>query len=127
MATNKIPYIVTHDGRTIRFAHPDIKANDTIKLNLDSGEIEDWIKFEMGNIAMCVGGTNIGRVGIIIHKEKHMGGFDLYHIKDNRDHSFATRITNLFVIGKGKKPWITLPRQQGIKLTTLEEQEEKLK
>jgi small subunit ribosomal protein S4e len=30
--TNSIPYILTHDGRTIRFPHPDIKANDTIKV-----------------------------------------------------------------------------------------------
>lgn len=30
---NSIPYIVTHDGRTIRFSHPDIKANDTIKVS----------------------------------------------------------------------------------------------
>ena len=29
---NSIPYIITHDGRTIRFPHPDIKANDTIKV-----------------------------------------------------------------------------------------------
>jgi len=29
---NKIPYVVTHDGRTIRFPHPDIKKNDTIKV-----------------------------------------------------------------------------------------------
>jgi len=29
---NSIPHIVTHDGRTIRFPHPDIKANDTIKV-----------------------------------------------------------------------------------------------
>ena len=29
---NKIPYIVTHDGRTIRYPHPDIDINDTIKV-----------------------------------------------------------------------------------------------
>lgn len=29
---NAIPYIITHDGRTIRFPHPDIKKNDTIKV-----------------------------------------------------------------------------------------------
>jgi small subunit ribosomal protein S4e len=34
MGANKIPYIVTHDGRTIRFPHPDIKKNDTIKVFL---------------------------------------------------------------------------------------------
>lgn len=31
---NKIPYIVTHDGRTIRFPHPEICVGDTIKLDL---------------------------------------------------------------------------------------------
>lgn len=29
---NSIPYIVTHDGRTIRFPDPSIKAADTIKV-----------------------------------------------------------------------------------------------
>ena len=32
MGVNKIPYMVTNDGRTIRFPHPDIKKNDTIKV-----------------------------------------------------------------------------------------------
>jgi small subunit ribosomal protein S4e len=30
---NKIPYIKTDDGRTLRFPHPDIKTNDTIKVS----------------------------------------------------------------------------------------------
>jgi len=34
LGANKIPYVVTHDGRTIRFPHPDIKKNDTIKVSL---------------------------------------------------------------------------------------------
>jgi len=29
----KIPYITTHDGRTIRFPHPDIDINDCIKVS----------------------------------------------------------------------------------------------
>jgi small subunit ribosomal protein S4e len=29
---NKIPFVVTHDGRTIRYPHPDIKKNDTVKV-----------------------------------------------------------------------------------------------
>lgn len=33
MGINKVPYIVTNDGRTIRYPHPDIKKNDTIKVN----------------------------------------------------------------------------------------------
>lgn len=34
MGPNKIPYIVTHDGRTFRFPDPSIKVGDSIKLNL---------------------------------------------------------------------------------------------
>jgi len=65
MGANKIPYIVTHDGRTIRFPHPDIKKNDTIKLNLDTHEVDALIKFENGASVMVTGGNNIGRVGIL--------------------------------------------------------------
>lgn len=36
MGKNKIPYIVTHDGRTIRYPHPDIKKYDTIKVIISS-------------------------------------------------------------------------------------------
>ena len=34
LGKNKIPYIVTHDGRTIRYPHPDIKKNDSVKVSL---------------------------------------------------------------------------------------------
>jgi len=34
MGKNKIPYIVTHDGRTIRYPHPDIKKHDSIKVTI---------------------------------------------------------------------------------------------
>ena len=34
MGANKIPYIVTHDGRTIRYPHPEIKKYDTVKVSL---------------------------------------------------------------------------------------------
>ena len=31
---SKVPHIVTHDGRTIRFPHPDIQINDSIKVSI---------------------------------------------------------------------------------------------
>ena len=34
MGPNKIPYIVTHDGRTIRYPHPEIKKYDTVKVSI---------------------------------------------------------------------------------------------
>ncbi|CAE7499784.1 rps4 [Symbiodinium sp. CCMP2592] len=32
-----VPYAQTHDGRTIRYPDPDIKSNDTIRLELETG------------------------------------------------------------------------------------------
>ena len=34
LGKHEIPYIVTHDGRTIRFPHPDIKKNVTVKVSV---------------------------------------------------------------------------------------------
>lgn len=41
---NKIPYIVTHDGRTIRFPHPEIEQGDTLKFDLEKNQISTWFK-----------------------------------------------------------------------------------
>ena len=87
-----------------------IQAHDTICLNLESGKITDFAKFDVGNICMATGGHNNGRVGIIVSREKHKGAFDIVHIEDSAGNRFATRITNVFVIGKGKTPLISLPK-----------------
>jgi len=126
MGANKIPYIGTHDGRTVRFPHPDIKKNDSIKFNLESGEVDGLIKFENGASVLVTGGNNIGRVGILQHVEKHPGSFDIAHVKDSNGHAFATRINNIFVIGEGKKPIITLLKNKGIKLNLIEERNQRL-
>jgi len=118
---NKIPYIVTHDGRTIRFPNPEISVYDTIKLDIATGQVVDHCKFETGNLCTVTSGNNVGRVGVIVHRDRHIGGFDIVHVRDSRGQSFATRIGNIFMIGKGKNPWISLPKEKGISLTPLEE------
>lgn len=117
-----IPYVATHDGRTIRYPDPDIKEQDTVMLDLETGKIKDSIKFDIGNLAMVTGGHNNGRVGMIVHKEKHKGGHDLVHLEDAAGNRFATRVSNVFVIGKGNKPLISLPKAKGVRLTILQEQ-----
>merc|ERR1712110_530906 len=62
-----IPYAITHDGRTIRYPDPDIKPNDTVRIDLASNKILDYVKFETGNSVMINGGNNNGRVGVIQH------------------------------------------------------------
>jgi small subunit ribosomal protein S4e len=60
---NKIPYIVTHDGRTFRFPDPNIKVNDTLKLNLMENKIQEVFSFEIGTTVYIQSGNNIGRIG----------------------------------------------------------------
>jgi len=116
-----VPYAITHDGRTIRYPDPEVKANDTVRLDVTTGKILDWVKFENGNSVMISGGNNIGRVGTIVHRERHPGSFEIVHVKDAAGHSFATRLSNVFAIGKGNKPWISLPKGNGIKLSIIED------
>jgi len=118
-----IPAIQTHDGRNIRYPNPDIKVNDTIKWDIKNGQVSGHIKFEVGNLAMCTRGSNVGRVGRITAKDSHPGSFDIIHLKDTKGNKFSTRLANVFIIGEGEVAWISLPKQKGVKLSILEEKE----
>ena len=104
-----------------RMSIPLIKVNDSLKVDIATGKIEEFIKFDTGmfwfivtslhrtrkyssihvelmwfvvvagNMAMITGGHNVGRVGLITHRDRHPGSFDIVHIKDSAGHSFATR------------------------------------
>lgn len=123
---NKIPYIVTHDARTIRFPHPEIEVGDTIKYDINNSKILEWVKNDAGNTCYVTGGNNIGRVGQVQHVERHIGGYDIVHVKDANGKTFATRKSNIFIIGVGKKPLISLPKENGIALSILEERKRKM-
>ncbi len=125
-----------------------IKVHDTIRLDITTSKIIDNIKFEPGNVCMVTGGRNTGRVGTIMNRERHPGSFDIVHVKvhlqlpsrtwilflqvklfefqDANGHTFATRLAYIFVIGKGSKPYISLPKGGGIKLTVAEERDKRL-
>jgi len=122
-----IPYLTTHDGRTVRFADPVVKVHDVVKFDFKQNKSVGHIKFDVGQLAMITRGANIGRVGTILSVEKHPGSFDIVHIKDRKNNIFATRIGNVFVIGEGAKPWVSLPKGKGIKLTVFEDRDEKTK
>merc|ERR1712203_1269544 len=79
-----------------------------------------------GNLCMVTGGRNTGRVGTIMSRERHPGSFDIVHVKDASGHTFATRIGYVFIIGKGNKPYISLPKGKGVKLSIAEERDKRL-
>jgi len=121
-----IPYIVTHDGRTISYPDPNIFIGDTIKYDFLTGKILDIVHSRLGTLCMVIHGRNIGRVGVVEKFEKHPGSFDIVYIRDAKDNKFATRKDNI-VIGQGKTPLITLPKTQGIKDDIFVDREKRLK
>nr|XP_045616479.1 40S ribosomal protein S4-like [Procambarus clarkii] len=121
-----VPFLVTSDGRTLRYPDPLVKVNDSILYDIEKKKMKDFIKFDSGNLCMITGGRNLGRVGTIVSRERHAGSFDIVHIKDAVGHTFATRLNNVFVIGKGNKAYVSLPRGKGIKLSIAEERDRRL-
>jgi len=122
-----IPYLVTHDGRTIRYPDPAISVNDTIKIDLKTGGISGHLKYDVGQMVFITRGANQGRVGWVVSTDKHPGSFDIVHVRDARGQNFATRSRNVFVIGEGKKEWISLPKVRGIKTSIFEERDKRAK
>merc|ERR1712072_1356471 len=122
-----VPCLTTHDGRTIRYPDPCSKTHDTVKVDIATGKASDSIKFETGATAVITRGQNQGRVGVITGREKHIGSFEIVHIKDNKGRSFATRISNVFCIaGKEDDADISLPKGKGIRDNILEERKKRL-
>jgi len=126
VAPKGVPFLVTNDGRTIRYPDPVIKVHDTIQVDIASGKIMDSIKFDSGNLCMITGGRNLGRVGTVVSRERHPGSFDIVHIKDSVGHVFATRLNYVFIIGKGSKPYVSLPKGKGVKLSIADERNKRI-
>lgn len=65
--------------------------------------------------AIATGGHNNGRVGTIVHKEKHKGSFDIVHIKDAGAHawdggrlnSWAGMLLNSWAGMLEGQPWLS--------------------
>lgn len=121
VGANGIAYLVTHDGRTLRFVDKDIHINDTIKYNLEKNEVVEKYAMAVNNLAFVMNGSNRGRIGVINHIAHFDGNHDLVTLKDAKGHIFTTRISYVFVIGNGNTPAITVPKENGIKLSILEE------
>merc|ERR1711862_241450 len=75
ITAGKVPVVVTHDGRTIRYPDPLIKVNDTVKVDIATGKITSFSKFELGTTVMIIRGRNAGRVGTLTHVKGMMDRF----------------------------------------------------
>jgi len=89
-------------------------------------EISSVFKNVNGASVYLTGGNNIGRIGVLQSIEKHPGSFDIAHVKDATGKTFATRMGNIFIIGDGKNPAISLPKGEGIRLSLIEQRDQRL-
>jgi small subunit ribosomal protein S4e len=115
-----IPFVNTNDGRTIRYPDPNIKAKDTIVVTTTTNKITDFIKSETGNLSIVLRGLNAGRIGLIVQQETHLGSHTTVTLGDALGNNFSTRKKNVFVIGKGNKPMVSLPKDKGIRFSILQ-------
>merc|ERR1712072_498215 len=79
-----VPNITTHDGRTVRYPDPLAKMHDVIKLDIATGKCVDMLKFEVGVQCIVTKGQNQGRIGTVMAREKHIGSFEIVHVKTPR-------------------------------------------
>jgi len=126
-APNRTPYLTTHDGRTLRFPDPNISVRDSVLLDVKTSKILEWAKLKAGALVCVTGGHNTGRIGELVDVERHLGSFDIVHIKDAEGHQFATRAKNAFVIGSSAtNAMINLPKGNGVRESTVADRERKL-
>jgi len=125
--TGRTPVVTTHDGRRFRYASPKIAIGDTLVVEHATQKINDVMKMRVGKTAMVTGGANRGRIGSIVSLERHPGALDLAHMRDAQGHEFVTRKDNIFVIANSEDSVsITLPKMKGVKMSIVEEREQKL-
>lgn len=126
-AAGRVPVLTTHDGRRIRHPSAKVSKGDTVVVNHSTGKIIDSLKLTKDAVVTVVGGANRGRMGKAASIERHPGGFGIAHVIDDAGNEFATRVSNLFVVGQSESSIpITLPKARGIKLNPVQEREEKL-
>jgi len=123
----RTPVVVTHDGRRIRYPSLKTRRGDSLVVNHSTGKIADHIRLRTGACVIVTGGANRGRIGTVMNLERHPGGFGIAHIKDSSENEFATRMGNIFVLGRDMQSIpVTLPKQAGVKPNVIVEREQRL-
>ena len=126
VGTKGILHLVTHDAPTILNPDPLIEVKDSIHIALEMDKITCFIKFDASNLCMVTGGANLKRTVVITNRKRHSGSLDVVHVKDANGNNFATWLSNIFIIGKGNKPWISLPHGKGVRLTAAEQRDKRM-
>lgn len=88
-----------------------------------------FVRFLIIHVKVSLSGHNIWKKHVVENFNyicSCLGSFDIVHVKDNTGHQFATRISNIFIIGKTNKSHVSLPKGKGVRLTIAEERDRRL-
>lgn len=100
--------ISLHDGKTLTDDFEDVTVGGTVKIGLPDFDFQDQTPLEKGNLAMVMGGSNIGKYGEIGEVREIEGpSSDQVVIRTERG-EFQSPEDYTFVIGE-EEPLISLP------------------
>ena len=99
--TGKKLQLNTFDSRSIEITEDNYKVNDSVKLKLPEQKIEDTYKFEKGNVVYLIGGSYVGRSGVL----KEVEGNKIYVEIEGQVQETSKKYA--YMVGKNK-PAITL-------------------
>jgi len=122
---------VGHNSWTFAYPHPDMEINDSVRVKISEKNdptFHDVVKFKVGCEALCTGGRNKGRIGVLNHHSKIQASQDIVSLTDSTGKPFSTQLRNLFVLGdhKGGNK-VEYARGHGIRKTITEERKLRMK
>lgn len=109
-----------NDGRNIllNVMNPGNPVEDiyetrgTLKIQVPTAEIVDYVRLTEGVLAVITGGKHIGRWGEVVQIDEAEGSHSpIVTLKGEAEDSFKTIIEYVFPIGKGM-PWISMPEDE---------------
>lgn len=71
----EIPHLVVYDAQTIHYPNPLIKVNTTVQIDLETGKITDFNKFDPVNLCMIM--AVLTWEDRCDHQQRHPGSFDV--------------------------------------------------
>lgn len=124
-------YCVGHNSWTFAYPHPDMQISDSVRVKIsdkNNPQEHEVIKFKLGSEALCVGGRNKGRIGVITHHTKIQASQDIVALMGNDGKSFSTQLRNLFVIGDAKgKSMVETTKGKGVRKNITDERKLRMK
>lgn len=119
---DNVPYIFTNDGACFKYCDPSININDTVKVDLDTRKVVDYVTFSVGRVVYIINGEDAGRVGIIKDIQIDDNDKTVLSVEDFGSKIFNASLSSVIVIGDNEESLlISLPEEKGIRLTELEE------